>query len=216
MPSSTPATRLIEVHRDRLAGWLARFEAGHGSLSVSTSGRVVTCVAADGAIAKVEGWREFSGPDPLADLLTDLSRPRPWAALLVRRRAHAVARYLDDALIEQRHDSHYVQGRTKAGGWSQQRYARRRANQADHAFGQAADDARDVLLPHLETTEVLILGGDRQAVRAVLSSPGLEGLQRLAAVTDRRFLAVEDPRLVTLQRLPERVLSVTIGLNDLA
>ena len=45
--------------------------------------------------------------------------------------------------------SGYVQGRTKAGGWSQQRFARRRANQAHALWNDAADVAARILLAHL-------------------------------------------------------------------
>ena len=40
-----------------------------------------------------------------------------------------------------------MQGTTRAGGWSQKRFARRRENQAHAAFADAADTAARVLLP---------------------------------------------------------------------
>lgn len=66
-----------------------------------------------------------------------------------------------------------MQGRTKAGGWSQQRYARRRENQAERAYAKAADAARTVLLPVVDELDGVILGGDARALREVLDDAGL-------------------------------------------
>ena len=83
-----------------------------------------------------------------------------------------------------------MQGQTKAGGWSQQRFARRRDNQARVAFEAAADHAVRLLVGELGGVEALVTGGDRAAVDAVLGDP------RLADVAARRtslHLAVGDP-----------------------
>ena len=61
-----------------------------------------------------------------------------------------------------------MQGRTKAGGQSQQRFARRRDNQARQAYEAAADHAARILgrvaLP-------VVTGGDHAAVDEVLADP---------------------------------------------
>jgi peptide subunit release factor 1 (eRF1) len=44
-------------------------------------------------------------------------------------------------------DRQYVQGRTAAGGWSQQRFARRRDNQARAAAADGVDLVVRLLLP---------------------------------------------------------------------
>ena len=54
-------------------------------------------------------------------------------------------------LVVSRLDTRYVQGRTAAGGWSQQRFARRRDNQAKAALGDAAELAVRLLLPEAGT-----------------------------------------------------------------
>ena len=69
--------------------------------------------------------------------------------MLVRRGGHAVGVFRGAELLASKVDSSYVQGTTKAGGWSQQRYARRRANQSRAAFADAATTAVRVLLPTL-------------------------------------------------------------------
>jgi hypothetical protein len=77
-------------------------------------------------------------------------------------------------LIASKVGSAYVQGGTKAGGWSQQRYARRRANQASAAFARAADAAAAILAD--EPLQALLAGGDRAALHAVLADRRLAHL----------------------------------------
>ena len=75
-----------------------------------------------------------------------------------------------------------MQGRTKAGGQSQQRFARRRDNQARQAFEAAADHAARILRPG-----PLVTGGDHAAVDEVSRT-------RAARAGRRAWLAVPDPK----------------------
>ena len=56
--------------------------------------------------------------------------PRDWGVLLVRKGGFAVARLAGSEVVASKVGQRHVQGRTKAGGQSQQRFARRRENQA--------------------------------------------------------------------------------------
>ncbi len=78
-----------------------------------------------------------------------------------------------------------MQGRTKAGGQSQQRFARRRDNQARQAYEAAADHAARVLAG----LGPVVTGGDRQAVQEVLADRRLAGLAVVGP-----WLPVPDPR----------------------
>jgi hypothetical protein len=106
--------------------------------------------------------------------------------LLVRKGGFAVARLSGEEIVEHKIGQRHVQGRTKAGGQSQQRFARRRDNQARQAYEAAAEHAARILggsaIP-------VVAGGDRTAVAQVLTDP------RLARVTVAGpWLAVPDPR----------------------
>ena len=105
-------------------------------------------------------------------------------------------------LVSSKVDTSYVQGRTAAGGWSQQRFARRRDNQAKAAAEEAADIAVRLLLPAVGATGRVVTGGDRRAVEAILADPAagpgaarargaLPGRPRAAA--DRAGQAVAGP-----------------------
>ena len=202
----------MSVPAARLARWLDGFAQRHGATTATADDAEVRLVGADGARA----WLAVPFPplqasaDPLPALVAHVARERTVGVLLVRRRAHAVGIFVGDELVASKVDSSYVQGTTKAGGWSQQRFARRRANQAQAAFGEAADTSARVLLPRAAELDALICGGDRSAVDAVLADP------RLAPLAARRqdpFLAVPDPRLRVLQATPEQFRAVTIELD---
>ena len=86
-------------------------------------------------------------------------------AILIRRGGFAVGIFDGPRLVASKVGSWYVQGKTKAGGWSQQRYARRRANQASQAYAEAADVVAMIILPRIDDLAAVVGGGDRQAWR---------------------------------------------------
>ncbi len=204
----------VQVAPERLERWLAGFARRHPQPEPVVTPDAVELVSPDGAHAWIETpWGTASGDDPLADLIATAIRPRRLGALLVRRNSHAVGIFDGAELIRHRVGRHYVQGRTKAGGWSQQRYARRRGNQAERAFGRAVQDAAEILVPVAGTLEALILGGDGQAVRTVLADPALAALGPLVTRHQHSVLGVPDPNLRVLRDSLPTFRAVTIRLN---
>jgi hypothetical protein len=147
---------------------------------------------------------------PLTSLQVHARRDRRVGVLLVRRGGYAAGVFDGGRLVSSKVGSSYVQGTTRAGGWSQQRFARRRANQAKAAFGEAADIAARILLPESASLVTLFCGGDRSAIETTLADPRLGPLRELAAP---RQLAVPDPRLRVLQATPEQFLAVHIAVH---
>ncbi|SDR85633.1 hypothetical protein SAMN04488543_0628 [Friedmanniella luteola] len=204
--------RVVRVPPERLPRWLDGFAARHGAVEATLSSDAVTLVAQDGAEAVVTvpflPWRPVG--EPLDALVAHVGRTRVVGAVLVRKGGYAVGRFSGARLLESKVDSTYVQGRTKAGGWSQQRYARRRDNQSAKAYAETADVAARLLAPHATTLDALVGGGDAPAVVAVLADPRLAALRPLL---EPRVLPVPDPRLRVLQAFPEQFLAVEIALN---
>jgi Actinobacteria/chloroflexi VLRF1 release factor len=205
--------RRVSVPPERLPRWLDGFSQLHGATTATAEPAQVRLVGADGARA----WLRVPFPpltasddDPRTALLAHVARLRTIGVLLVRRRAHAVGVFVGDDLVASKVDSSYVQGTTRAGGWSQQRFARRRANQAQAAFARAADACARLLVPRARDLDALVCGGDRAAVGAVLADPRLAPL---ADLPRGPFLAVPDPRLRVLQRTPEQFRAVAIELD---
>jgi Actinobacteria/chloroflexi VLRF1 release factor len=111
---------------------------------------------------------------------------RTVGVLLVRLGAHAAGIFEGDRLVESKVDRTQVAGRQKAGGWSQQRFARREGR-ARAALAEAADLAARLLMPARHRLDAVVLGGDRRAMAALRDDRRLGPLFELAT---QRFLTV--------------------------
>jgi hypothetical protein len=204
MQPPPPDARALVVPAARLSRWLAGFTERHGEVETTPGDDVVLVTASDGSRAWIDvPFRPLRG-----DLVEHVERTRRVGVLLARRGGYAAGVFDGDQLVRSKVGSAYVQGTTKAGGWSQHRYARRRANQASAAFAEAADVAAAVLLG--EQLGAVVVGGDRAAIAAVLHDP------RLAAIADlvtEPWLDVPDPRLRVLQATPEKFTAVRIKIH---
>lgn len=207
--------RVIRVAPERLGRWLTGFAERHGAMSVAADALQVTIGGSDGASAVITVTFPPlpSSNDPINALLDHASRERRVGALLVRKGGYAVGIFSGRQLITSKVGSAYVQGRTKAGGWSQQRFARRRQNQTVKAFAVAADAASTVLLPVVDELAAAFLGGDRTAVTTVLADPRLAPVR---AKSSPVVLDVAEPRLAVLREFPDHFLPISIRLNHLA
>jgi hypothetical protein len=185
--------RTVEVAAGRLAGWIERFGARHGLITAARVADTVRLDAADGSWAVLEvPWPPLAdGEDPVATLLEHALAPRRLGVLIVRKGGYAVGVAGPGGLAASKVGRRHVQGRAKAGGWSQQRFARRRENQARDAYAAAADAAARLMLPVLDTLDGLVTGGDRRAVAEILRD---SRLRPLAELPRGRFLAVPEPR----------------------
>ena len=135
-----------------------------------------------------------------------------WGVLLVRKGGFAVATVDGTEVTASKVGQRHVQGRTKAGGQSQQRFARRRGNQARQAYAAAAAHPHRVLARETsDPVQALVCGGDRSAVDAVLADPRL---QPLADVRTEPWLAVPDPRRSVLDQAVVDGGSVRIRVTD--
>jgi hypothetical protein len=213
-PRGGAPDRVVHVAPERLARWLAGFEDRHGATQATGSADEVVLAAADGAKARIGvPFPPLLSEDPLSDLPRHASVERRVGALLVRKGGYAVGVFSGRRIIASKVGSSYVQGRTKAGGWSQQRFARRRENQASKAFEAAAEATAAVLLPVLDDLEAVFLGGDRAAIDAVLGDPRLPAVRAKAGGT---IWPVAEPRRRVLEAFPDQFLAVLIRLNHLA
>ncbi|HEV7203897.1 MAG TPA: acVLRF1 family peptidyl-tRNA hydrolase [Jatrophihabitans sp.] len=196
--------RTVTVAAGRLERWLAGFAERHGDTETVASPTVVALTGADGARA----WIDVPFAPLTGSLVEHVTRARRIGVVLVRRGGHAAGLFEGERLVASKVGSSYVQGTTKAGGWSQQRYARRRANQSSAAFADAADAVARVL-GSVTDLDAVVAGGDRPAVKAVLADPRLTRLEPL--LTDP-WLNVKDPKLRVLETMPEQFRVARISL----
>ncbi|WP_116947757.1 acVLRF1 family peptidyl-tRNA hydrolase [Jiangella endophytica] len=210
--------RVLTVSPERLEAWLAGFARRHGATTHRAEPDAVVVEAADGAVARCAvpfPPLEPDGAAPYSGLLTHAVRNRRVGVLLVRRGGYATGVFDGAALMTSKVGSRHVQGRTAAGGQSQQRFARRREKQAREAFEAAADVAARVLLPHVAELDAVVTGGDRAAVDHVLADRRLTALARLR---DRSaglpHLAVPDPKRAVLEATPATFRAIRITLSE--
>lgn len=206
--------RAVDVPPDRLAGWVNRFVSGHqGAADPVFLDGAVLIRAGDGSSATIAvpygPLRSEDTREPIEAVLHHLEQLGTIGLLLFRAGAHSVGLCRDRRVLSSSTDRHYVQGRTAAGGWSQQRYARRRGNQLSAAQQSAAFDTARVW--GSVAPQVLLLAGDRQAINGVLEDPRLS---RFLELPTRRIGDIAEPRRSILDEVAARSLDVTIVVQD--
>lgn len=185
----------IAVPSARFERWVANFVTRHGETTYDVRGGALTGTAADGSdfAARLPFAQSYDGLPDAADFAAAVTAPQTWGILLVRKGGFAVARMAGEKFVESKVGQRHVQGRTKAGGQSQQRFARRRDNQARQAYEAAADHAARILDGLGRAGSLVVTGGDHAAVAEVLADSRLRGLTVVEP-----WLAVPDPRRAVL------------------
>lgn len=183
---------VVLVPPARIERWVDNFAQRHGATTLSVIDGALAGQADDGSTftALLPFASPYAGVPEVAAFLAALEVPGEWGVLLVRKGGFAIARLAGSELVEHKIGQRHVQGRTKAGGQSQQRFARRRDNQARQANEAAADHAARILRPG-----PLVTGGDHVAVDEVLADRRLVAMSVVGP-----WLAVPDPRRVVLDQ----------------
>jgi len=194
----------VLVPAGRMVRWVENFGVRHGDTVLSATAGALAGQGADGSTfaARLPFDQPYDGPELVDAFLGALTVPDQWGILLVRKGGFAVARLEGDRIVESKVGQRHVQGRTKAGGQSQQRFARRRDNQARQAYEAAADHAARILRPGLVVT-----GGDHAAIEEVLTDRRLTGLTVVEP-----WLAVPDPKRDVLEAAVQDALSIRIDV----
>lgn len=193
---ATVAHVSIIVPAARVERWVANFAERHGEAEYAVTGGALTGRAADGShfSAVLPFDVTFDGdPDSGAFAAAVAAAvPADWGLLLVRKGGFAVARMAGESFVESKVGQRHVQGRTKAGGQSQQRFSRRRDNQARQAYEAAAEHASRILGTG---SRAVVTGGDHTAVSEVLADPRLRHLTVVEP-----WLPVPDPKRGILEQ----------------
>jgi len=208
--------RAVEVEPERLTGWFARFAERHdGTAATSVTPAAVVVRAGDGTTATVavpfgglpaEAAGEFEGARPDA-LHAHLAVPRRTGLVLVRLGGYSVGVAVAGGVEVSATGARPVHGRTRKGGSSSGRFARRREGQARVALDAAADAVARVLLPRADELDAVVLGGDTAALAELRTD------RRIAALLARaepRVLDVPEPRRAVLDEAARRARAVEI------
>ena len=206
--------RRLGVAPERLGRWLDGVAERHGAFAdvVTDDDGTVRLTCADTTTVVLRAPFGWTPEQPVLAGFTAAARAdRTAAVLLVRRGRWAVGVFTGERLVVSKVDARQVQGRTAAGGWSQQRFARRRGHQTDAVVGSAADTAARVLLPHLADVVALFTGGDRGLVDEVLADRRLTGL---AALRREPHLDVGEPTKAVLLETPAQLRAVEVTIVE--
>jgi VLRF1 release factor-like protein len=199
---------VVLVPADRVERWVLNFNGRHGTTGLAVVDGALTGAAADGSTfeARLPFAERYAGLPDAAGFAASVRLPEDWAVLLVRKGGFAVARLAGEETVDSKVGQRHVQGRTKAGGQSQQRFARRRDNQARQAYEAAAGHAARVLDG---LTGPLVTGGDHAAVGVVLADPRLGGLTVVEP-----WLPVPDPRRDVLEKAVREARAVRVEVTN--
>ena len=206
-------TRTVLVPPERVVRWFSNFGGRHGDPDLAVREGRLVATAPDGAVAEaaLPFSGRYAGPAVVTAFQEAVDRPVRWGVLLVRKGGFALAAGSGGGPVVSKVGQRHVQGRTKAGGQSQQRFARRRDNQARQAYEAAAEHAHRVLVTEFGGVDALVCGGDRRAVEAVLADA------RLADVAARRvelWLPVADPRRAVLEQAVADARSALVQVTE--
>ncbi len=221
VPAVSPAGRpaagggiVVAVGGDRLTGWVTRFGGRNGGIvELAADDRAVTLRGGNGTVATMTvpfPPMAIGAREPIEALLDHLAGLGLLGLILVRAGAHSIGLARDGVVLESSTHRPYVQGRTAAGGWSQQRYARRRGNQLTFSLQHAAGLVARVVLPVARQLNGLVLAGDASALTTVLDDPRLTPL---AGLPRRTFGDIPEPRREVLDAVAVRALNVDITVR---
>jgi len=205
----------VSVPPARIERWVETFRTRHGDGGVSATTDSVGLTGTDGVTATMRlHWPGLVlGADPLDDLVATARTPRRLGLLAVRADGHAIGLWDGSTVTSSTRRGHYVQSRTAAGGWSQQRFARRRENQAKAAYEKAAGDLAALVEPAAATLDGFGAAGNAAAIRAVLADPRCRRTAALAAAVTLPRLDLRDTSRESLEDLAVRLLSVVITID---
>ena len=191
------------------AGWTTSSPGTARPSSAVVAGRL-TGRAADGSTFEAARpfAKSYDGPADPAAFAASCTPPDRWGVLLVRKGGFAIARLRGEQIVESKVGQRHVQGRTKAGGQSQQRFSRRRDNQARAAYEAAAGHAERILTGPLTA---LVCGGDQDGGRAGARGPATPAPHRVRVDP---WLAVPDPRRAVLEQAVADACSIAVEVTN--
>lgn len=204
--------RSLQVSPARLPGWVTRFGLrNNGIIAVTADAEGVAVASGEGSTARIDvpfPPMSIAHREPIEAVIDHCAGIGNIGLILVRAGSHSLGICRDGVVIASSTDTHYVQGRTAAGGWSQQRYARRRANQLGAAQSSTAGAAARLLTG--ASLAALVVGGEIRSITAVLKDKRLAELNTLPR---REFRDIGEPRRAVLDDVARRSLDLAVTVR---
>lgn len=134
-----------------------------------------------------------------AELRDLLERQVVSGVVLLRMGRYAVAVLRGEYLSATKTDSRYVKNRHRAGGQSQRRFMRSRDRLVRELYDKTCEVVRDVFKPFDGKIDYVLLGGERNALRAFRERCQL--MQDLGPKVLNRTLQMDRPNQATLENI---------------
>jgi hypothetical protein len=132
--------------------------------------------------------------------------------VLVRLGRYAVGVLESEKLVASKTDTRYVKNRHRAGGSSQRRFERSRERLIRELFDKACEVTQDILSPHADTLDHVLLGGEKMTVVRFLERCGY--LKGLEGKTLARRLLIDLPNHRTLEGIGREVWKSRIAVLE--
>ena len=137
--------------------------------------------------------------------------------VLIRLGRYAIGVLEGDRLVASKTGTRHVKNRHRAGGSSQRRFERSRERLVRELFDKTCRVAQDILSPHFESLDHVLLGGDKIVVRRFVDRCSY--LKKLEDRTLARRLLVDQPNQRALEGMgwqawKSRVLVLEFGPLD--
>lgn len=143
-----------------------------------------------------DSFHQGASTEGLRDLL---ERQIVVGVVLLRMGRYGVAVLRGEILSATKTDTRYVKNRHRAGGSSQRRFMRSRDRLVRELYDKTCEIVRDVFEPFASEIEYVLLGGERNALRAFRERCRL--LQDLGPKVLNRTLQMDAPNQATLENI---------------
>jgi len=123
--------------------------------------------------------------------------------ILIRLGKYAVGIFQGDQILDSKSGSRYVKGRHKAGGTSQQRFARIRTKQIQELFNKVCSITTEKMTPFKKQLDYIFMGGEKHTILNFSKTcPFIQSMEDKIA---NRIISTREPSLRELLSTPSKV-----------
>ena len=132
--------------------------------------------------------------------------------ILIRLGKYAVGIFHGDQILDSKSGSRYVKGRHKAGGTSQQRFARIRNKQIQELFNKVCSITTEKMNPYKKQMDYVFMGGEKHTI--LNFSKTCPFIQSMGAKIVDRNISTREPSLRELLSMPSKLWNTEVKLVE--
>lgn len=132
--------------------------------------------------------------------------------ILIRLGKYAVGIFQGDQMLDSKSGSRYVKGRHKAGGTSQQRFARIRTKQIQELFNKVCSITTEKMNPFKNRMDYIFMGGEKHTI--LNFSKTCPFVQSMKNKIVNRSISTREPSLRELLSVPSKLWDSEVKLFE--